>query len=103
MPITPENLQAYLVPSISGTHLPTGTITPMQQFISNSGKSKNKEPKYNRSQPDHLDPQSVLRTRTRHVYKSNVLLLSYFPLVCLYWLLAPSLSDFYDFIPEKKA
>ena len=48
---------------------PSGPLTPIQQFIDNSCKSKTKERKYNRSQPLHPDPQSVLRTRTRQGYK----------------------------------
>ena len=69
MPITPDNSQSYLVPSTSRTNLSNGALTPIQQFTNNSRKSKNKEPKYNRSQPDHPDPQSVFRTCTRQVYK----------------------------------
>ena len=69
LPITPENLQHYLIPSTSRTN-PTGEpLTPIQHFIKNSHKSAIKEPKYYRSQPDHLDSQSVLRTRTRQGYK----------------------------------
>ena len=48
---------------------PSEPLTPIQQFINNSRNAKTKEPKYNRSQPDHLDSQSVLRTRTRQGYK----------------------------------
>ena len=69
MPVTPDNSQSYLIPSISRMNPPSGPLTPIQQFIPNSRKSKNKEPKYNRSQPDYPDPQSVLRTRTRQGYK----------------------------------
>ena len=69
MPVTPENPQSYLIPSTSRTNPPSGPLTPIQQFINNSRKSKAKEPKYNRSQPDHPDSQSVLRTRTRTGYK----------------------------------
>ena len=65
MPITPDNSQPYLLPSTSRMNPPGGPLTPIQQFINNSCKSKNKEPKYNRSQPNHPDPQSVLRTRSR--------------------------------------
>ena len=69
LPITPENPQHYLMPSTSRTN-PTGEpLTPIQHFIKNSHKSAIKEPKYNRSQPDHPDSQSVLRTRTRQGYK----------------------------------
>ena len=69
MPITPNIFQLHLIPSTSQMNPPSGPLTPIQQFINNSRRSKNKEPKYNRSQPDHPDPQSVLRTRTRQGYK----------------------------------
>ena len=58
MPITAEQL--YLIPSTLRMDPPSGPKTPIQHFINNSCKSQPKEPKYNRSQPDHLDPQSVL-------------------------------------------
>ena len=48
---------------------PSGPLTPIQQFINKSRKSKNNEPKYNRSQPKLPEPQSVLRTCTRQGYK----------------------------------
>ena len=45
-------------------------LTPIQRLIHhNTRKNQNKEPKYNRSQPDHPDAESVLRTQTRHGYK----------------------------------
>ena len=69
MPVTPNRLQSYLIPSTSRMRPPSGPLTPIQQFIKKSRKSKAKEPKYNRSQPDHPDSQSVLRTCTRQVYK----------------------------------
>ena len=69
MPITPDYSQSYLVPSTSQMNPPSGSLTPIQQFITTSRKSKAKEPNYNRSQPDHPDSQSVLRTRTRQGYK----------------------------------
>ena len=69
MPITPDIFQPHLIPSTSRTNLSSGPLTPIQHFISNSRKPKNKAPKYNRSQPNHPDPQSVLRTRTRQGYK----------------------------------
>ena len=69
MPITPDNSQPHLIPSTSRTNPFSGPLTPIQHFINNSRKPKNKEPKYNRSQPNHPDPQSVLRTRTRHGYR----------------------------------
>ena len=68
MTITPDNSQSYLIPSTSRMHPPSGPLTPIQQFIKTSQKSKTKEPKYNRSQPDDTDSQSVLRTRTRQGY-----------------------------------
>ena len=69
LPITPENSQHYLMPSTSRTNPPSEPLTPIQQFINNSRNAETKETKYNRSQPDHLDSQSVLRTRTRQGYK----------------------------------
>ena len=69
MPITPDNSQAHLIPSTSRMNAPSEPLTPIQQFIINSRKSKNKELKYNRFQPLHPDPQSVLPTRTRQGYK----------------------------------
>ena len=68
-PKTPDTSQSYLKLSISRRNPPSGLLTPIHQFIQNSCKSKNKEPKYNRSQTDHPDPQSVLRTRTTQGYK----------------------------------
>ena len=52
-------------------------LSPIQQFnrtsatrmARNSVKSRPKEPKYNRSQPNYPDSQSVLRTITRQGYK----------------------------------
>ena len=44
---------------------PSGPLTPIQQFIKINRKFKVKEPKCNRFQPHHPDPQSVLRIRTR--------------------------------------
>ena len=69
MPITPDNSQLHLIPSTSRMHPPSGPLTPLHQFIKNNRKFKTKEPKYNRSQPDHPDSQSVLRTCTRQGYK----------------------------------
>ena len=69
MPITPDKFQLYFLPSTSRMNPPSGPLTPIQQFIKNNRKSKAKEPKYNRSQPDHPDSQSVLRTCTRQGYK----------------------------------
>ena len=59
-------------------HLPPRELlSPIQQFIRNSAtqmaqnsvKSRPEEPKYNRSQPNYPNPQSVLRTITRQGYK----------------------------------
>ena len=72
MPVTTDNshnLQRHLMPSTSQTNRPSSDLTPIQQFIQNSRKSKNKESRYNLSQPNHLDSQSVLRTGTRQGYK----------------------------------
>ena len=63
-PITPGNLQLHLIPSTSRMNPPSGPLTPIQHSLTNSRKPKAKEPKYNRSQPDHHDSQSVLRTCT---------------------------------------
>ena len=65
MPVTPDNLQSYLVPSTSRKNPPSKPLTPIQQFIKMSPKSNAKEPKYNRSQPDDPDFQLVFRTRIR--------------------------------------
>ena len=67
--MTPDNSQSHLIPSTSGMNPPSGPVNPIQQFINNSRKLKNKEPKYNRSQPNHPDLQSIFRTRTRQGYK----------------------------------
>ena len=69
MPVTPDSLQSHPIPSTSRAHPPSGLLTPIQQFINNSRNSNTKEPKNNRSQPDHPDSQSVLRTRTRQGYE----------------------------------
>ena len=61
----PDKSQPSLVPTTLPMNPPSGPLTPLQQFNNNSLKSKTKEPNYNRSQPDHPDPQSVLRTRSR--------------------------------------
>ena len=53
---------------------PIGPFSPLQQLIRNSSKLRSKEPKYNRSQPDHPNLESVLRTRTRQGYKPRSLL-----------------------------
>ena len=51
MPVTPDNSQSYLIPSTSRLHLLSRPLTPIQQLIKISRKSKAKEPKYNLSQP----------------------------------------------------
>ena len=63
-PASSHHLQPYLTPSTSRINPPRGSITPVQQFSHNNRKYKNEEPKYNRSQPDHPEPQCVFRTRT---------------------------------------
>ena len=54
-PTTPDNSQPQLIPSTSRTNPLSGLLTPMQEFIPNSSKSRNKESKYNRCQPDQFD------------------------------------------------
>ena len=72
LPITPEKLPQHPQeteteqPSISA---PTRPLTPIQQFLRNSRKSKVKEPKYFRPQPHDPNSQSVLRTLNRQGYK----------------------------------
>ena len=70
MPVIPVNSQHYLIPSTSRMDPPTGSLTPIQQFFNNSRKSKNEEAKYNGSQPDRPDTQSVPRTRIGQGYKN---------------------------------
>ena len=49
---------------------PRQPLTPIQRLIRhNTRKHQNIEPKYNRSQPDHPDSETVLRTRTCQGYK----------------------------------
>ena len=69
MPTTPDTSQSDLMPSTSRMYPPSRPLTSIQQFIKNSQKSKTKEPKYNRSQADHPDSQTMRRTRTRQGYK----------------------------------
>ena len=85
-PITPDNSQPYPTPSTSGMTLVALTvpIRPLQQFFNNNRNTKNKEPKYNRSQPDHPDPQSVLRTRTRLGYKIYLIFLFFLCFICFF-------------------
>ena len=42
MPLTPDNSQPRLIPSTSRMNPPSGPLTPIQQFIINSRKPKNK-------------------------------------------------------------
>ena len=63
MPITPDHSQPYPIPSTSRTNLLSGPLTPIQQIFHNSRKSKTKEPKYNRSQPDHPEPHPLGHAR----------------------------------------
>ena len=55
MPVTPDNSQSYLIPSPSRMHPSNGPLPLIQQFITSNRKFMTKEPKYNRSQPDHPD------------------------------------------------
>ena len=73
MPITPDNSQPHPIPSTTRMNPCSGPLTPIQHFIKNSRNPKPKEPRYYRSQPDHPDSQSVLRTRTRKDLNSNLL------------------------------
>ena len=57
MPITPINSQPHIVSSASRINSPTGPLIPIQQFIDKSQKFEAMKPKYNRSQPEHPDPQ----------------------------------------------
>ena len=65
MPTTPNISQPHLIPSTLLMNRSSGPLTPSQHIVHSSRKLENKEPKYTRSEPDHPDPQSVLRTRTR--------------------------------------
>ena len=69
MPLTPDNSNLFSIPLTSRMNPPSGPLTPIQQFKNKNRKSKAEEPKYNHSQPDHPDPQSVLQTRTTQGYK----------------------------------
>ena len=49
---------------------PSQPLTPIQRLIHHkTRKYQNKETKHNRSQPDHPDPELVLRTQSRQAYK----------------------------------
>ena len=66
MRITPDNSQPSFIPSTSRTNPHSGPLKRIQQIINNSRKLKNKEPKYNLSQPNHPDPQSVFGASNWH-------------------------------------
>ena len=74
VPVTPDNSQPYLLPSTSRTNPATGPLASIQHFIDNSRKSENKEPKDNRSQPNHLDPQPVLRIYRHRFLRYQVII-----------------------------
>ena len=72
LPVTPEQLPQHrqeIETEQPSTSAPTRPLTPIQQFLRNSRKSKAREPKYFRPQPNDPHSQSVLRTLTRQVYK----------------------------------
>ena len=72
LPITPEQLPQHPRERDTeqpSTSAPTRPLTPIQQFLRNSRKSKAREPKYFRPQPQDPNPQSVLRTLTHQGYK----------------------------------
>ena len=72
LPITPEQLSQHPQETETeqpSTSAPTRPLTPIQQFLRNTGKSKAREPKYFRPQPHDPNCQSVLRTLTRQGYK----------------------------------
>ena len=73
-PITYSPRTPSLNPSTSHTITPpippSQPLTPIQRLIQSiTRKYQNKEPKYNRSQSNQPDPESVLRTQTRQGYK----------------------------------
>ena len=70
--ITPEQLLQHPQETETeqpSTSAPTRPLTPIQQFLRNSRKSKAREPNYFRPQPHDPNSQSVLRTLTRQDYK----------------------------------
>ena len=72
LPITPEQLPQHPQETETeqpSTSAPTRPLTPIQQFLRNSRKSKARETKSFRRQPHDLNSQSVLRTLTRRGYK----------------------------------
>ena len=71
MPVTPDSSHTpppYLMPSTTRlktpSNLSSGSLTQIQQIAHYRGKSKNKEPKDNPSQPEYYDLQSVLLTHS---------------------------------------
>ena len=72
LPITPEqppqNPQETETEQPS-TSAPTRPLTPIQQFLRNSRRSKAREQKYFRPQPQDPNPQWFLDTLTRQGYK----------------------------------
>ena len=65
-PTLTSSTSHLIPPPVPPGHL----LTPIQRLIHhNTRKYQNKEPKQNRSQPDYLDPESVLPTRTCQSYK----------------------------------
>ena len=72
LPITPEQLPQHRQETETeqpSTSAPTRPLTPIEQFLRNSRKSKAREPKYFRTQPNDPHSQSVLRTLTRQGHK----------------------------------
>ena len=68
LPITSEQLPQHRQETETeqpSTSAPTRPLTPTQQFLRNSRKSKAREPKYFRPQPNDPHSPSVLRTLTR--------------------------------------
>ena len=72
LPITPEQLPQHrqeIESEQPSTSAPTRPLTPIQQFLRNSRKSKAREPKYFRPQPNDPRSQSALRTLICQGYK----------------------------------
>ena len=72
LPITPEQQPQHSQETETeqpSTSASTRPLTPIQQFLWNSRKSKAREPKYSSSQPHHPTSQSVLRSLTLQGYK----------------------------------
>ena len=72
LPITPNhyhNIHRKRILNSRQLRPPTRPLTPIRQFLRNSRKSKAREPKYFRPQPQDPNPQSVVPTFTRQGYK----------------------------------